>query len=325
MDYEKPVRLGNYNSDKVFYIIGYYHDENFYRQGILSTWLDFMPQVLFAIQKGYIPIIDMEHNWKPMMLDENNKGKINAWDIYFTQPFKGYDLKIVLRSKKVIFAKRQRLPLSYDIQWSNLPLTDMDFMTCKQMIKYGMLSDAIINRGNSFINKNFPIGKKILGVSFRRCFERLHYFDSEITPLGTHIVRTTLSGLIENIKQFISDFNYDYIFFTADDRESYCTVKKEFGERCVYVQRPVSHHYINNKPVPLDRPDLQVYEFNKRENDCMLRGIEYMTDIYILSKCNSLLAAGGSADLFAYILNDRKYEHIIQPCITKEEFKKCIK
>lgn len=321
MDYEQPVKLGKLNPNIIFYIIGYYHDENFYYQGILSTWIDFMPQILYALQKGYIPIIDMKNNWKPMMLDETNREMINAWDVYFNQPTQKYDLKDVLQSRNVVFAKNSRLPLSYDIQWANLPLSDSDFKICKQMMKYGNLSSTIVDAGDLFINKNIPVGKKILGVSFRRSFERHHYFDSAITPEGTHIVRMTLFGLIAEIKKFIQKFNYDLIFFTADDRESYAVVKQEFGEKCIFVCRPVGHYFENNKPVPLDRVDIVTCEFNKRENDVMLRGIEYMTDIYILSKCNSLLSAGGSADLFAYILNDKKYEHIIQINCRKEQNK----
>lgn len=313
MDYERPVQLGKMNSDILFYVIGYYHDSNFLHQGVLSTWLDFMPQVMYALQKGYVPIIDMKNNWKPMMLDESNKGKVNAWELYFKQPSQKYDLENVLHSKNVIFAKNKRLYLSYDIQWANLPLSDVDFETCKRMIKYGNLSDNIINAGDAFININFPVGKKIIGVSFRRAFEKLHYFNSELTPPGTHNVRVTLSGLLEIIRDVLFKFNYEYIFFTADDRESYGVVKKEFGPKCIFVQRPVGHHFEDNKPVPLDRPDVLCCEFNKRDNDCMLREMEYMTDVYILSKCDSLLAAGGSADLFAYILNDKKYEHVIQP------------
>ncbi len=313
MDYEQPVKLGNLNPDAIFYLIGYYQDDNFKNQGVLSTWLDFMPQVLYGLQKGYIPIIDMKNNWKPMMLDENNKRNINSWEIYFKQPIQDYDLENVLQSKRVVFAKDRKLPLSYDIQWANLPLSNEDFNICKRMMKYGNLSDNIINSGDLYIRQNFLGGKKVLGVSFRRCFERLHYFNSKTTPPGTHIVRATLLELLETIKDFLLKFNYDYIFFTSDDRESYDVMQKEFGAKCLFIQRPVGHHFVNNKPLPLNRPDIFTCEFNKRENDCMLRGIEYMTDVYILSKCDSLLAAGGSADLFAYILNDKKYEHVIQP------------
>ena len=313
MNYEKPIRLGKLNPNTIFYLIGYYQDENFPRQGILSTWLDFMPKILYALEKGYVPIIDMKNNYKPMMLDENNRGKINAWEIYFKQPFPQYNLNDVLHSKKVIFAKNQGHPLSYDIQWSNLPLSDSDFKLCQSMIKYEILSDTIIEAGDMFIKKNIPTGKKVLGVSFRREFERLHHFNSEVTPSGTHIVRATLSNLIKDIHASMINLKYDYIFFTADDRESYNALKKEFGDKCVFVQRPVAHHFINNEPVPLDRVNLLSIEYNKRTNDTMLREIEYMTDVYILSKCDSLLAAGGSVDLFAYILNNKQYEHIIQP------------
>ena len=313
MEYEAPVSLGRKNPDKIFYVIGYWHDENFLRQGIISTWRDFMPKVLYALQKGYIPIIDMMNNYKPMLLDENNKGKINAWNIYFQQPQSIYTLEEILHSKKVIFAKGQGFPLSYDVQWSNIPLSNRDFEFCQNMMKYSKLSDEVLRLGDNFILEKFPKGEKILGCSFRRAFERLHFFNAEITPQGTHIVRATLSSLIKEINIALSNFKYNYIFFSSDDRESYNVVKKEFGNKCIYVDRPTERHFIDNKPIPLDRLDLQNIELNKRENDCMLRGIEYMTDVYILSKCDSLLSAGASADLFAYILNNKKYEHVIQP------------
>jgi len=313
MEMELPLRLGKNNPNKIFYLIGYYQTEWFVEQGVISTWLDFMPQVLYALSKGYVPIIDMLNNYKPMMLDEKNRGRINAWDLYFSQPQNDYTLEEALNSEKVIFGKDQtNISLSDDIKWSNIPLADTDFNICQEMLKYGNLSKTIVQNGDSFIRKNFPSGKKILGISFRREFEQLHYFNSWITPPGTHIVRTTLSELVETIKKVLKEIKYDKFFFIADDREAYDVVKRLFGDKCLYSERPVRHSFMDNKPIPLDRKDLIYVEYDKRDDDCMLREMEYMTDVYILSKCDSLLSAGGSADLFAYLLNNKKYENVIQ-------------
>lgn len=312
MDYEKPVQLGKLNPNVTFFLIGYYQDSYFQRQGIISTWLVFMPQVLYAIDKGYIPIIDLQNNYKPMMLDKDNIGKFNAWDIYFKQAYNKYSLSEILQSKNVIFAKQQGIELSKDIQWSNLPLSFNDFKLIRNMLKYSELSDEIIKRGDDFFVSSIPNGKKILGVSFRRGFERLHYFNSDLTPPGTHLVRGTLEDIIVHIKKALKALKYEYFFFTADDRESYDTIKKEFGDKCIYSQRPVYHMFENNKPVPLAEVEQTWIEFYKRKNDVMLRGIEYLTDIYIISKCDSLLSAGGSSDLFAYVLNNKRYESVIR-------------
>lgn len=40
---------------------------------------------------------------------------------------------------------------------------------------------------------------------------------------------------------------------------------------------------------------------------------EYLSDVYLLSQCDSILSCGGTADLFAYIIKDGNYENIIQP------------
>ena len=53
-------------------------------------------------------------------------------------------------------------------------------------------------------------------------------------------------------------------------------------------------------------------EHNQRGRALFLENKEYLADIYLLAKCNSLLSAGSSGDIMAYIINNKNYEHFSQ-------------
>lgn len=308
-------KLGIRNPKKIFYVIKIFDPH----WGSLSSWLCSMPRVKFALDSGYVPIIDFKNisDFPSMLLDLDKFKKENAWDLYFTQPQIDYSLDDILKSSKVIYSS-----VKHNIDYSNfsrsvingnLPLSNIDFLVLKKLYSLCHLNDEIIRTAMNTKNKLFPAEKKVLGVSFRRCFERLHEINSDLTPIGTHIIRLTLKQLLIRIRELLKLYNYDLFFFTTDDRESLTVVKEEFGDKCIYNERPLGHHFENGNPIPKGQEEKMIVEFYKREKDVYLRNIEYLTDVYILSQCDSLLSCGGTADLFAYIINDGKYEHVVQP------------
>lgn len=308
-------KLGPLNKGKKFYIINVMD----IHWGILSTWLCTLPRIQFALENKLIPVIDFSQlkELPTLIIDKEDLNKINAWELYFSQPNKGYNIQTVLKSNKVSFYD-QCHPISYE-HFSkenlngDLPLSDLDYKVFKNIYNKSPLSKEIVDYAKNIQDCLFPKSGKILGVSFRRTFEKLHYYNSKLTPNGTHIVRMTLKQLLLKTYEVLERLDYDYFFFTTDDRESLEEMKEKFGNKCLYVERRLCHHFVDNKPVPLDRPDIVTQEFTPREHDVYLRNKEYLADIYLLSQCDSLLSCGGTADLFAYIINDGKYEHVVQP------------
>ena len=47
-----------------------------------------------------------------------------------------------------------------------------------------------------------------------------------------------------------------------------------------------------------------------RENDEYLRGLEYLSSMNVLSKCDALIAGINTGSQMAYIMNDGEYEHV---------------
>ena len=197
-EYEKPISLGRENPEKTFCVIGYENDKFSSNQGVLSTWQVFSKQIVYALQKGYVPVVDLLNNYRPMLLDSYNKGKQNAWNLYFKQPQNDFSLESVLKSKRVIFGNKG-ISLSRDFSWSNLPLPMSDNSMGQLLIQSSPFSDDINASVEKFVSRHFGNGDKVLGVSFRRAFERHHYFNSSLTPTGTHLVRATLESLMKRI------------------------------------------------------------------------------------------------------------------------------
>ena len=305
-------KLGKLNPHKTFYVINA-HQTNW---GILSMYLNLLPFVDAALQNDWIPVIDLKNNYEPMLVDECNKGKVNGWDLYLEQPQKQYSLEDILHSKKVIYSKWEYcpyyLPDKLNIQNGDIPLTDKDFSFWRRMYNICPFNETVIQHAEKLKEKYFPKNEKVLGVSFRRSFEALHFYELESTPPGTHIIRSTLDCVIHLIEERLKDYKYKYFFFSVDDREAFEKVKKCFTSQVILIDRPLGHHFVNGNPVSIKDIRERTSEFNKRENDVYLRGIEYMAEVYLLSKCDSFLSVGSSADFFAYIINNKKYEHLEQ-------------
>lgn len=309
--YGKKVSFGKQNPHKIFYVIRTEAD----KWGALTTWIMLMPHIAFALRKGFVPIFDLKNTTNlAMLLDSENVGKINAWDLFFKQPQYDYTLDEIMHSKKIILANNGIPGFEWkkDILNANLPLSDEDFNFWRHMYEYCPLADDVMNYANEVKNNLFPQNEKVLAVSYRRSFEWHHYVKTEFVPYGSHLVRGMLGDILKEIDSKLNEYNYEYFFFTSDDRESYVAVKEKFGDKCICTERPVAHFFENGNPLPKDDVASRIVEYGKRKNDVYLRAKEYLADVYLLSQCDSFLSCGSSADFMAYIINNKKYEHFVQ-------------
>lgn len=310
VDIGQRFSFGSLNPHKTFYVIRT-HANNW---GALTTWIMIMPHVLFAKKKKFIPMFDfLNVEGLSMLLDKEDERKKNAWDLYFEQPQKQYALEEILHSKKVIITESSCPDWTWTeaILNANLPIDDEQFNIWKKLYEMCPFSSKIISYAEQLKRDLFPKGKKVLAVSYRRSFEWHHYFRTEFVPAGSHLVRGTLSSIIEEVKKELNDYGYEYFFFTVDDREALSVMKETFGEKCIATERAMPHFFENGKPIAKD-DDAKYVEFGKRKKDVYLRAKEYLADVYLCSQCDSFLSCGSSADFMAYLINNKKYEHFVQ-------------
>lgn len=292
---------GDKNKDKKFFIITCNNPAN----GIYSTIFYILPFIDYAIKKRYIPIIDFKNCYLPLLQDEENKGIENAWEYYYEQPMNEFSLEEVYQSKNVIKMVEGKYRTIKWVHWDEMFPTSADNLMYWNGIinKYIRLNDSLKTRIEEE-KKIFIPGKKILGVSIRMAFRAGMLNNMEL--FNDHPKVDSCETYIKIIEKKLIEWKYDYIFLTTDDRECLEKFKEYFQDKCIYIERPLAHFFQGGKNVK----DISERYIELQGVSVEERTKEYITETYLLAKCNSLYSCIGGAGKWAYFVNGGKYEHL---------------
>lgn len=287
---ERRKSYGNENPDKIFYVISSPSPA----VGLFSYVLTFSGKIKYALDKGYIPVIDMQS--KPnTYLEKDQVGKVNAWEFYFEQPC-GYTLDDIRKSKNVIIASGE-LPEDY-------PKKTMSFLTDKERVsmwqrlfkQYIRLNEQSLNYVEKIQKELFPNkGEKVLGVLSRGTdYIQLRPYQHPIQP--------DPKDMINKAQEIMNDQGGEYIYLATEDETIYDLFKATFGEKLLSLNVERYRDTGNKKYITQMESD--------RENDKYYKGLEYLATIELLSRCNYILAGRVGGSVAALVLsNGYEYEY----------------
>jgi len=276
---ERHVSYGKENSDKTFYVIR----RATCKVGLFSFVMTNMGEVRYAIEHGYIPVIDMQNN-PCTYLEDNEVGKVNAWELFFEQPC-GYSLEDIKNSKNVILGDglitdRNNYPkpeiVSDEVLLSEWKTWFDKFLNVKKDIMeefsevykslYGYEFDA--DRGQESINK------PILGVLCRGTdYIRNH-------PKG-HPVQPDISTALAKVKEYKEKFGCEYVYLATEDDDYYQAFRNEFGDLLKITEA--------KRTVIAEGTNINDVSYN-RKRDKYLKGRDYLINIMLLASCDYLVA-----------------------------------
>lgn len=264
---------GNLHPYKVFYVI------DFPRTGEGLFWITLcnLSHIAYAIRHGYIPVIDMQNN-NNQYLEHDMMHKENSWEYYFEQPA-GYSLKDIEESKHVLVTNENVSPMLFE----RYNFTGMELIERGNIKHIKRLYSKYI-RFNSdtqrYLQKEYERilqGKgKILGVLCRGT-------DYTMKRPAAHPVQPDPSDVIEKARQVMLEKGCSYLYLATEDEEIYTMFRSEFGGRL-----------LTNDQMRFSKEDMQhvrqLFEIQpKRARDKYLRGLEYLTSMYLLSKCDCFI------------------------------------
>jgi hypothetical protein len=291
---EKRKSFGEANPEIIFYVIrrrppgwGYFSNLFHVAQGLL-----------YAEEKGYVPIVDMENYW---MAELNSLKKINgtynSW-CYFFQQVSNYTLEEVYSSKNVILSNGSTI-LGRD-HW--LTMRKNQFILDREKlarIKKLFSSHLFINAPTlKFIENEKKIRKwepsSTLGIFIRgtNYYENLPFLAESIPSLD-FFINETKSILFENK-------NIDKIFICTEDYRVYLRLKKEFED---YIDIPSVRF----------KTDLNLDEWIKSQEQLTHDGgilmgfdrtLEYLTEVLLLGECKYFIGTPSNASAFALTMSD---------------------
>ncbi len=285
---ERILSLGEENGDKFFYVIRVDYE----MAGIMAIVKSTLSHIVYAKERGYIPVVDLL-NCKCQYIDKENP--FNVWTKFFTQPCK-YDLCDVQHSKNLIISKNIQVPYKkYGINVDALYGDKFLLAKYKQEFKSNIHFNT---ETQCFMENAFDKiigGKRCLGVLARGT----DYLDCH--PKG-HPVQPEPLVLLKKAEEVMRKFDYHYLFLATEDKRIHDVFNKHFGERLLFNNQKLLSSMSNTKYIS----QLNDKDGLKSEKDIL----NYLSSLYILSKCNAFIGGCTAGTIGAYMMSDQyEYEY----------------
>ena len=280
-------RFGDKNPHLTFYVIRRLPPG----AGLFSNVWHVISHLKKVRDNGWVPVVDMEryatfYN-EPVTIHRT----VNAWEYYFNQP-SGYSLSDAYKSSNVVLSGLRPLAPDMDLAFCSDFSGNLDSVSEFIRATITLAPEAEKHLSHAH-HKLFGEGCSVLGVSSRGS----DYV--ALKPRG-HPRQPDVRYLISKTRELMPAWKPDKIFLTTEERCVVDAFEGAFPGMVVTTDRLFIASYDGKTLVPqMD---------TVRENGKYLLGLEYLTDIYLLSRCDHFLGALTSGTSFALAMNGGRYK-----------------
>lgn len=291
---EQKKSFGNKNPDKTFFVIRLYPPA----AGFLADYNYVLGYMKYAYDNGWIPVVDMQNYQTLYNEDHPIHGTTNVWEYFFEQPLdpatgKRYTLEEVYQSKNVILSNGSDQRCNFT--------GDKDPEVLKW--QHEMAMRAPFNQEQkTYIEKlsataQIPQGVKLIGAPIR---------DSDLGKrfYGHAIQATTdemLALLEERLQTWKEPGEEISIFVNSEEQRAIDCVKAKFPQ--AYCTDSV--RFVKGESDGVMRVADLYQKLSKYENIQ-----QYLTNIWLLSRCDSLIGSMNNGYYTAIIWNGGKFSHL---------------
>jgi len=136
-------------------------------------------------------------------------------------------------------------------------------------------------------------GKKVLSVMLRTIY---HYIDPSTAKVATEDVAPAfIQGAVNNVRDRMND--YDAVLLTTQNQPYVDAFVKEFGEDCIFTDRPRFEDFDDWRGVGRDTYELTDEKYQKEVEDCILDVILTSKSDHILGTCSNMFLGALSMNI----------------------------
>lgn len=268
---ELQASFGNLHPDRTFYVIRDPHR----KAGLFAVHSFVVGHIKTAIERGLIPVVDMQHYPNYYYTDQETIGRVNWWEHCFKQP-SPYTLEEVYRSRNVILCHGL-----YDGQLSEILEPDKILQNHEIVSNYIQLSMTAKKICEKEWKELTGDKKRILGVKCRGT----DYLG--LKPVG-HSVLPSVKMTIDKIEELSEAWGneigkYDAVFAATEDETILQGLKEHFGDRLIY----------NECGRFGDTGENGLFDVINKGHDAQYKYekmMDYLVTTYCLSRCDALIA-----------------------------------
>jgi hypothetical protein len=243
-----------------------------------------LANILDSLRMGFIPIID---------LSNREKGDVN-WDTFFEQPF--YDkIESTATDMPIIYTKKVAdYTPGFFSHKDNIELSVCRTLYRNFVVFNKETKDYIENEYNQLLyNKGRILGVLCRGTDY-----------TTMNPKG-HPIQPSVEKIIETVKDLIEKELFSGIYLATEEKKIHNAFEEAFPGKIIVNKRVYyDDQYYGNQNV-----NYIAHVHFDRENDNYYKGLEYLSSLYLLSKCNAFVGGNCGGSQAALYMNDGKYEN----------------
>ena len=262
------------NPDKpTYYIIRRLPDTT----GLLARYRMIMGHVRYALSKGWLPVVDMQNYPNPYLAPER-LGLENSWEYYFEQPLR-IGLEEAYNGENIVLSNGDSVDPYPGHSLKFLEKKNDSLTEWRMLVKMGLMKikPELMEEISQVRENLFPPKERVLGVILRGTDYLVRKIKGRPIPPPVEFAQSTVNTKLKEWK--CSKF-----FLATEDKKILEPFKNAFGDRCLILDRAyVDFNSLKDRVVSVCRID--------RPNDHYLQGKEYLTQMVLLTMCNSLVAA----------------------------------
>ena len=234
---------------------------------------DCISHIIYELSQGYIPIID---------------DRFHVWSQFFEQP-------VLIGGTEI--GDFSTIPASDELSTLYTPTLVPYCKSVRKLWARLLKEFCRLNEAESkYIEEEIQTilkDSKVLGVICR---------GTDYIGAGMAVQPKT-EDVIAEAADWLRKYGYDKIYLATEDERIYDQFAAAFPDKILVNKRS----YYDKAMVKQNVGAIGRVHFN-RENDDYLKGLEYLSSIYIVSRCNALLAGYCGATHAALMLNDDHFD-----------------
>lgn len=275
--------------------------------GIFSDYLVFCGGIEFAITRGYLPVIDRLNYPDVVLQNKQQQYKENAWEYFFEQPCNVGMENIKEKGKLLIYSPEYSegnifhgLRMQYYFK-INKDLKNYWKSIAQKYIRFNENTQKALDEEYKKLFGNEK--KNILGVAVREGYSVA--IKNKVSSLLTN--QPSLKKMMEDIKLILKqDGKIEKIFIACEYEETIEDFQKNFpSDMIIFVKKD---RYRENEDYPCD-PYRVEEQYDKKDRKKI--ALNYIKEIYLLSKCNSFVYSLASGSVAACLMKKGEYTHEI--------------
>ena len=252
-----------------------------------------MGHVCYALSKGWLPVVDMQ-NYPNLYLSPEKLGRENSWEYYFEQPFH-VGLEQAYNGENIVLSDGDCVKPYPDYSMNFTQKKNDELIEWRMLIKMRLVrvKPELMEKISAIRNKFFTSKDVVLGVLLRGG-------NNPERKIKGHPIAPPAEFAANAVSDKFKEWGCSKILLATEDPSVVDLFRNTLGDKFVSLDQVYAVCYDTQEDTQEDV---------EAEDSFFLEGMKHLTQMILLSVCDSFIAEK-CGDTASAVLLAQKFEHV---------------